>query len=248
MTYVLLARAPRSRWIAVLVPLAAWTTWWLLASHTTRGRGEHSLSQVSSSSCSTASPRPFGASCSTIVCSPSSSGSRSSWSLCWRLAPGSSSLPQRDRVDGCTRRLVGRCGVLTRSVRRRRRRPVRPHRLDVPRARVPPDAPDAPDDPPTDRSAGRARRSASRSPSSWSSLNHGAIFDNQQGLARAFRQVRINTIIGNLDPAVVPDDVPLQLGGRATVSAREYRRLVAEYGAPPGSRAKRRRRVDRRAR
>src|SRR5207245_10334244 len=32
LTYVALARAPLSRWVGVVVPMAAWTTWWLFIS------------------------------------------------------------------------------------------------------------------------------------------------------------------------------------------------------------------------
>ena len=69
-------------------------------------------------------------------------------------------------------------------------------------------------------------------------LNHGAIFENQRELAQSYRQIRINTVVGNLDSAVVPDKTALYLGGLANLTAREYRHLVAQFGAPPGSRPK----------
>ena len=234
-TLVVLARAPRSRWIAVLVPLAAWTTWWLLASDTTRGRGEHSPAHVIEFVVDGIAASFRGLVFDNRVLAVLL-GIAFVLTLCWRMRQGVRACRSeiawtvalvawwvgvaysRGVVAGSDvvrYNLIGSTFLVLAFL------PTLPTRRTTRRSF----------DGPVGLVGGVALALL------VVVLNHGAIFDNQQGLARAFRQVRITTIIGNLDPAVVPDDVPLQLGGRATVSAREYRRLVAEYGAPPGSRA-----------
>ena len=66
--------------------------------------------------------------------------------------------------------------------------------------------------------------------------NAGGVNDRFDEAARRADKVRINMLVANLGPDVVGDDVPVPLGGYASLPAGDFRALVARYGAPPGTR------------
>jgi hypothetical protein len=66
--------------------------------------------------------------------------------------------------------------------------------------------------------------------------NHDGIFHKARGAEIGHRGVSQNLIVANLGPDVVPDGAKIPLGGFASLSAGEYRHLVAKFGTPPGTR------------
>ena len=231
--YVLLARAPRSRWVAVLAPLAAWTTWWLLVAQTTRGRGEHSPSQVIEFVFD-----GIAASFRGLVFDNRGLavflGIAFVLTLCWRIRQG---------VRACRNEIAWTVALVAWWVGVAYSRGV-VIGTDVVRYDLIGSSFVVLAFLPTRTTTWRMthRRVALAGGVAFAAavvlLNHGAIFENQRNLAQGYRSVRINTIVGNLGSAAVPDNVLLRLGGLATMSAGEYRHLVAKFGAPPGSRSK----------
>jgi hypothetical protein len=228
--YVALARAPRSRWVAVVLPMAAWTMWWLFISERT-----------------SADDRSPSAMFNYVV-----EGIKASFrglafdnrvlavvlaaafvvTLCWRLRKGLQA--SRNQV-AWTVALFAWWVALAYS----RGSVVEPHTFRY-------------------ALAGSAFVILAFLPTratTWRMLdrpialaagvvfavlvvvvNHGSIFESQRQLGYAYDHVRSNLIVGNLDPAVVPDRVELFLGGPVPLTAGEYRRLVAKFGTPPGTR------------
>jgi hypothetical protein len=232
MIYVALARAPLSRWVSVIVPMAAWTTWRLLMSQHTRGNGVHSPSRlihfVFDGIAASFRGLVFNSSALAVLlataflitlCSRLRQGVRASrnevaWSVvlvAWwvGLAYTRGALgTQAVRYD-----LAGSAFIVLAFL---------PTRVKTWRMLHQPVA----------LAAGAAFAAL------VVLVNHGVIFENQRELALEYDGIRANLMVGNLDAAVVPDRVLLPVGGLAPLSAGEYRRLVAKFGRPPGTRAK----------
>jgi hypothetical protein len=231
LTYVALARAPLWRWVSVVVPMAAWTTWWLLMSQRTGGRGAHSPSQVIHFAFDgiAASFRGlvFDNRALAVVLATAFV-----ITLCWRIREGVRAC--RNEIAWTVALVAWWVGVAysrgvvvsTHVVRYELVGSVfvvlafLPTRTTTWRM--------------LDRRIGLAAGVVFAAVVVL--LNHSGIFQNQRELAHTYDRVRINQIVGNLDAARVPDGLDLYLGGHAVLTAGEFRRLVAKFGAPPGTR------------
>jgi hypothetical protein len=68
-------------------------------------------------------------------------------------------------------------------------------------------------------------------------MNHGGIEETSRSLAFDHRLVRQRLIIANLGPEFFPDRVGINMGGASgSLPAGQVRELIAKYGAPPGTR------------